>query len=218
MSKDKGVDSNRRAVIIGGAAAIAGIAAGIVIGGNAFPRTTVEEKPITSSIVKEEIGTSTTTVTQTVTSTTSTTAPPVSVPVAYVRQKVANYSQLQVGTPITTNYMGYTVYIVRTGVPSVGGVGPNGDVVGYSAYCAHMGYILEYDPNTRCMLCPQHFSQYDATAGGMQVVGHPNQFLPQLILEYDESTGDIYAVGFNRLVYGTYNTAAQASSSPMGES
>ncbi|MFP3197378.1 MAG: arsenate reductase (azurin) small subunit [Sulfolobaceae archaeon] len=206
MSKDKGVDSNRRAIIIGGAAAVAGIAAGIVIGGNAFPRTITQVQPEVTTLKQVE------TVTQT--------APPTNsqVSVAFVKQKVANYSQLQVGTPVTANYMGYTVYIIRTGVPSVGGVGPNGDVVGFSAYCAHMGYILEYDPNTRCLLCPQHFSQYDATVGGMQVVGHPNQFLPQLILEYDESTGDIYAVGFNRLVYGTYNTAAQAPSPSTGES
>ena len=212
MSKDKGVDSNRRAIILGGAAAVAGIAAGIVIGGNAFPRTITQVQPEVTTVKQEE------TVTQTATATT--TSPPTTsqVSVGFVRQKVANYSQLQVGTPVTANYMGYTVYIVRTGVPSVGGVGPNGDVVGYSAYCAHLGYILEYDPNTRCLLCPQHFSQYDATAGGMQVVGHPNQYLPQLILEYDESTGDIYAVGFNRLVYGTYNTAAQAPSPSMGES
>jgi arsenite oxidase small subunit len=215
MSKDKGVDSNRRAIIIGGAAAVAGIAAGIVIGGNAFPRTITQVQPEVTTVKQVE------TVTQTATATTSTqTSPPTTSPVSvgFVRQKVANYSQLQVGTPVTANYMGYTVYIVRTGVPSVGGVGPNGDVVGFSAYCAHMGYILEYDPNTRCLLCPQHFSQYDATAGGMQVVGHPNQYLPQLILEYDESTGDIYAVGFNRLVYGTYNTAAQAPSPSTGES
>lgn len=214
MSKDKGVDSNRRAVIIGGAAAVAGIAAGIVIGGNAFPRTVTQVQPEVTTVKQVE------TVTQTAPPTTSQVSPPTTsqVSVAFVKQKVANYSQLQVGTPVTANYMGYTVYIVRTGVPSVGGVGPNGDVVGFSAYCAHMGYILEYDPDTRCLLCPQHFSQYDATAGGMQVVGHPNQFLPQLILEYDESTGDIYAVGFNRLVYGTYNTAAQAPSPSTGES
>ena len=218
MSKDKGVDSNRRAIIIGGAAAVAGIAAGIVIGGNAFPRTITQVQPEVTTVKQEETVTQTATATTTATSTQ--TSPPTTsqVSVGFVRQKVANYSQLQVGTPVTANYMGYTVYIVRTGVPSVGGVGPNGDVVGYSAYCAHMGYILEYDPNTRCLLCPQHFSQYDATAGGMQVVGHPNQYLPQLILEYDESTGDIYAVGFNRLVYGTYNTAAQAPSPSTGES
>ncbi|TRM73017.1 arsenate reductase (azurin) small subunit, partial [Sulfolobus sp. A20-N-F8] len=47
----------------------------------------------------------------------------------------------------------------------------------------------------------------------MQVVGHPNQYLPQVILEYDSSTGNIYALGFNRLLYGVYDNVLQASTS-----
>jgi len=66
MSKDKGVDSNRRAIIIGGAAAVAGIAAGIVIGGNAFPRTITQVQPEVTTVKQEE------TVTQTATTTTTT--------------------------------------------------------------------------------------------------------------------------------------------------
>ncbi|BFH72790.1 arsenate reductase (azurin) small subunit [Sulfurisphaera javensis] len=204
--KDKkgNVDPNRRAVIIGGAAAVAGIAAGIVIGGYGFPRTTKVVQPQVT--VEKEIST----VTKTVTTTTVK-------QIGYVKQKVANISQLSSpGQYVTTNYMGYLVYIIKTGVPSENGVGPDNDIVGFSAYCAHMGYILEFDPATNCLLCPEHFSQYDVTRGGMQVVGHPNQYLTQLILEYDSSTGDIYALGFNRLVYGTYNTALQGMSSSSG--
>jgi len=219
MGEEKGkkdnVDPNRRAVIIGGAAAVAGIAAGIVIGGEAFPRTTKEVVPQ----VTVEKQTATTTVTTT--ATTTTTSPPTTVvqQVGYVKQKVANISQLSSpGQYVTTNYMGYLVYIIKTGVPSQNGVGPDNDIVGFSAYCTHMGYILEYDPSNNCLLCPQHFSQYDTTTGGMQVMGHPNQFLPQLILEYDSSTGDINALGFNRLVYGAYNTALQGKVSGGGNS
>lgn len=221
MAEGKGkkdnVDSNRRAVIIGGAAAVAGLAAGIVIGGYGFPRTTKVVQPQVT--VEKEVSTVTQTVTQTQT-TTSTTAPTTAVQqIGYIKQKVANASQLtSAGQYVTTNYMGYLVYIIKTGVPSENGVGPNNDIVGFSAYCAHMGYILEFDPSTNCLLCPQHFSQYDATRSGMQVVGHPNQYLAQLILEYDSSTGDIYALGFNRLVYGTYNTALQGTSSGGGSS
>lgn len=208
--KKDNVDPNRRAVIIGGAAAVAGIAAGIVIGGYAFPRTTKVVQPQVT--VEKEVST----VTQV---STTTTTVPTQVPqqVGYVKQKVANISQLtSPGQYVTTMYMGYLVYIIKTGVPSENGVGPNNDIVGFSASCAHMGYILVYDPSNNCLLCPEHFSQYDATRGGMQVVGHPNQFLPQLILEYDESTGDIYALGFNRLVYGTYNTALQGLAQMSG--
>jgi len=195
--KDK-VDPNRRAVVVGGAAAVAGIAAGILIGGNAFPK--LETQTITKTVVKPEV--QQVTVTQPVTSVQ-----------AYQKQKVANYSQLQVGNPIAVTYMGYSAYIVRTGTPSIGGVGPNGDVVGYSALCVHMGGPVQYNPNTHCGVCPYHYSQYDVTRDGTPVIGHPNQYLPMLVLEYDSSTGDIYALGFNRLLYGVHNNIAQASTS-----
>ena len=204
MSKEKkggDVDPNRRAIILGGAAAIAGLAAGIVIGGNAFPRTTVTEKVIPEVTVEKEYVT---------TPTTTTTTTTVTEQIGFIKQKVANISQFPAPkTSVSTTYMGYPVILIKTGVPSIGGVGPDGDIVGFSGNCAHMGYPLVYDSNTNCLLCPYHFSQYDPTVGGMQVVGHPNQFLAQLVLEYDESTGDIYAKGFTRLVYGTYNTALQ---------
>ncbi|MEM0072767.1 MAG: arsenate reductase (azurin) small subunit [Metallosphaera sp.] len=199
MSKDKdkgSVDPNRRAVVIGGAAAVAGVAAGIVIGGNAFPRllkeTVIEKQP--------EIVTKTETVTKTV-----------QVQQTYQKQLIANYNSLSVGKPVTTSYMGYTITVVRTGVNSIGGVGPNGDVVAFSNVCVHMGGPVQYDPTTNCGVCPYHYSQYDFTRGGMQVMGHPNQFLPQVILEYDSNTGNIYALGFNRLLYGVYDNIAQAS-------
>ncbi len=207
MAEDKGkkgnVDSNRRALIIGGAAAVAGIAAGIVIGGEAFPRQIT--KVVTQ--VQPEVTTVTKTVTQTV-----------PVTEQYQKVKIANYNQLSVGQPLQTTYMGYSVIVVRTGVPSENGVGPNGDVVAFSGNCAHMGYPVIYDSNTNCLLCPYHYSQYDITKGGMPVVGHPNQYLAQLLLEYDESTGDIYAVGFNRLVYGAYNNVLQGTTSSSSPS
>ncbi len=197
--KDK-VDPNRRAVVVGGAAAVAGIAAGILIGGNAFPRLETQTVTVKQPIVEKQTVTTTKTVTQMVQQ-------------AYQKQMVANYSSLTVGKPVSATYMGYPVYIVRTGTPSIGGVGPNGDVVGYSAVCAHMGGPVQYDPNTNCGVCPYHYSQYDLTRDGMPVIGHPNQYLAMLVLEYDSSSGNIYALGFNRLVYGVYNNVGQSSSS-----
>ncbi|BBG24786.1 arsenate reductase (azurin) small subunit [Sulfuracidifex tepidarius] len=198
--KDK-VDPNRRAIVVGGAAAVAGIAAGIVIGGNVFPKLEKQTVTVKQPIVEK----------QTVTTTTPT--PTVTQVQAYQKQKVANYNSLTVGSPVSVTYMGYPAYVVRTGKASIGGVGPNGDVVGYSAVCAHMGGPVQYDPNTNCGVCPYHYSQYDLTKDGIPVIGHPNQYLAMLVLEYDSSTGDIYALGFNRLVYGVYNNVGQASSS-----
>ncbi len=195
--KDK-VDPNRRAIVVGGAAAVAGIAAGIVIGGNVFPKLEKETVTVKQPVVEKE---------------TVTVPSKVSVTQAYQKVKVANYSSLQVNSPVSVTYMGYPAYVVRTGKASIGGVGPNGDVVGYSALCAHMGGPVGYDPNTQCGVCPYHYSQYDLTRDGIPVIGHPNQYLAMLVLEYDSSTGDIYALGFNRLVYGIYNNVGQATSS-----
>ncbi|QKQ98994.1 arsenate reductase (azurin) small subunit [Metallosphaera tengchongensis] len=203
MSKDKdkgSVDPNRRAVVIGGAAAVAGVAAGIVIGGEAFPRL------LKQTVIEKQPEVVTKTVTQTVTQ-------QVPVQQTYVKQMIANYNSLSVGQPMTTTYMGYPITVVRTGVKSVGGVGPNGDVVAFSNVCVHMGGPVQYDPKTNCGVCPYHYSQYDFTRGGIQVMGHPNQYLPQVILEYDSTTGNIYALGFNRLLYGVYDNIGQASTS-----
>ncbi|MUM65717.1 arsenate reductase (azurin) small subunit [Acidianus infernus] len=198
-NEGKKPDPDRRAIIIGGAAAVAGVAAGIVIGSQAFPKllTKTEVQPeVTKEVVPQYI---TKTVTQVE---------------KYVKQLVANVSDFPTaGTTKMTTYMGYQVILIKTGVPSIGGVGPDNDIVGFSGYCAHMGYPLSYDPNTNCLLCTMHFSQYDVTKGGMQVIGHPNQYLAQLILEYDSSSGNIYALGFNKLVYGAYNNVLQGTTS-----
>ncbi|BDC17780.1 arsenate reductase (azurin) small subunit [Acidianus sp. HS-5] len=198
-NEGKAPDPDRRAIIIGGGAAVAGLAAGIVIGSQAFPKL-LEKSVVKPEVTKEVV---TKTVTQTVTQVEK-----------YIKTAIASVSDFPTaGTTKSTTYMGYPVILVKTGVPSIGGVGPNNDIVGFSGYCAHMGYPLIYDSATNCLLCPEHFSQYDITKGGMQVIGHPNQYLAQLILEYEESTGTIYALGFNRLVYGAYNNVLQGTTS-----
>ncbi len=196
-NEGKAPDPDRRSIIIGGGAAIAGLAAGIVIGSQAFPKL-LEKTVVKPEVTKEVV---TKTVTETVTQVER-----------YIKQAVANISDLPAPkTSYSTTYMGYPVILIRTGVPSIGGVGPDNDIVGFSGYCAHMGYPLSYDPNTNCLLCTMHFSQYDITKGGMQVIGHPNQYLAQLVLEYDSSSGTIYALGFNRLIYGVYNNVLQGT-------
>ncbi|ARM75276.1 arsenate reductase (azurin) small subunit [Acidianus manzaensis] len=208
--KKEPIDSNRRAIVVGVAGAIAGIAAGTVIGGNLFPKTITHQITEVQPEVKEVQVPVTKTVTQTITK---------EVPEVYPKVMVANYNQLTVGKPVITTYMNYPIVVVRTGKPSMNGVGPNNDVVAFSNVCAHMGYQpLLYDPTTACLVCPQHYSQYDLTRSGMQVIGHPNQYLAQVYLEYDESTGNIYAIGFNRLVYGAYNNVLQGVSSSSSSS
>jgi len=128
----------------------------------------------------------------------------VEVPVVkrYERVKVANVRDLAVGRPLTASYMGRPIVVLKLGEPAQGGVGPDRDIVAFSTLCTHMGGGLLYDPANKTLVCPLHYSVFDPARGGMVVIGHATEYLPQVILEYDERTGDIYAVGFNRLVYG----------------
>jgi len=119
----------------------------------------------------------------------------------YEKVKLANINELRVDEPLERNYMNHPVIIVRLGKPALGGVGPNNDVVAFSKLCTHMGGDLSYKGNGR-LVCPIHYTQFDISKGGQPVIGHATEYLPQVLLEYDKETGDIYAVGFNALVYG----------------
>jgi arsenite oxidase small subunit len=181
----KKVDTSRRAVI----AAIGGLAVGGVLGYLLAPRGPVQVQTVTQTVPV------TTTATQTVTA-----APPA--PAKYPRVKIANVSELQPKQPVIKQYAGVNVWLIKLGEPAVGGVGPDGDIVAFTTLCTHMGGPLIYNSQNNCAVCQIHYTQFDLTRGGMVVTGHATEFLPQVILEFDENTGDIYAVGINQLVYG----------------
>lgn len=148
-----------------------------------------------------ETVTRTVTVTTTVTPTVAAAPPPQ--PVAkYPRAKLANISELQPKRLVTKQYAGVNVWVVKLGERAVGGVGPDGDVVAFANLCTHMGGPLVYNPQNNCAVCQIHYTQFDLARGGKMVTGHGTEHLPQVMLEFDEKTGDIYAVGINQLVYG----------------
>jgi arsenite oxidase small subunit len=82
-----------------------------------------------------------------------------------------------------------------------GGVGPEGDVVGFTTICPHKGYPLRYDARDRTLTCPGHYSRFDPEKGGLEVWGHATQNLPQYQLRVD-GKGDVYAEGLDELLYG----------------
>jgi len=190
--EEKKVDASRRAVI----AAIGGLAVGGVVGYLLAPRAPPET--VTQTVTQTVPVT--TTVTQTVTVTPP--APPPQPVAKYPRVKLANISELQPKRPVTKQYAGVNVWVVKLGERAVGGVGPDGDVVAFANLCTHMGGPLVYNPQTNCAVCQIHYTQFDLARGGKVVTGHATEFLPQVMLEFDEKTGDIYAVGINQLVYG----------------
>ena len=93
-------------------------------------------------------------------------------------------------------------YALRLGKPVVGGVGPNNDIVAYSAMCTHMGCPVAYDGDSRVFKCGCHFSMFDPENGGQMVCGQATENLPRIRLEYDAKTDSLQAVGVGGLIYG----------------
>lgn len=97
-----------------------------------------------------------------------------------------------------------------TGAP--GGIGPTASLVAYSAVCQHLGCtppFLSYYPPGACgsfnggqafIHCVCHGSTYnpavEAPGGGAAIITGPAQSpLPQVVLEWDRTTDQVFAVG-----------------------
>jgi arsenite oxidase small subunit len=98
--------------------------------------------------------------------------------------------------------------LVKLGVKGTGGVGPDGDIVAFSQYCQHLGCPVGYVATGSSPACDSsykaagpeaycccHGSVYDLTDGGKVKAGPAPRPIPQVTLEFDASTGNIYAVG-----------------------
>lgn len=93
-------------------------------------------------------------------------------------------------------------YAIRMGAPVTGGVGPNKDIVAFSALCTHMGCPVGYDGATKTFKCGCHFSIFDPENGGQMVCGQATEDLPKVLLDYDAKTDSVSAVGVDGLIYG----------------
>lgn len=123
--------------------------------------------------------------------------------VNYPGTLLGNVADLALNEPFDTAYPDDAApgVLLKLGTPVEGGVGPDGDIVGFSTYCPHKGYPLFFNADDRTLNCPGHYSRFDCEKGGQQVWGHATQNLPQYILRVDEK-GDIYAEGLDELLYG----------------
>ncbi|MEI7771353.1 MAG: arsenate reductase (azurin) small subunit, partial [Chloroflexales bacterium] len=122
----------------------------------------------------------------------------------YPRLKLAAISDLSSGTfSATYPDVNSQVVLLKLGAKTVGGVGPDGDIVAYSGICTHMGCPTSYDPATKTFACPCHYSHFDAAADAMLINGPATQNLPRITLEVEGQ--DIYAVGMQGLIYGRPN-------------
>ena len=96
--------------------------------------------------------------------------------------------------------------------PIPGGVGPHNTITAFSAVCQHLGCtppFISYYPPGACgsfnggsafIHCVCHGSTYNpgvqAAGGGAAIITGPAQSpLPQVLLEWDQSTDEVFAVG-----------------------
>ncbi|GAB5469289.1 MAG: hypothetical protein Kilf2KO_23190 [Rhodospirillales bacterium] len=121
----------------------------------------------------------------------------------YPSNKLGNVADLVANEPFDVGYPDDDApgVLLKLGKAVEGGVGPDGDIVGFTTLCPHKGYPLLYDTGDRVFNCPGHYSRFDAEAGGLQVWGQATQNLPQYVLRVDDQ-GDIYAEGLDELLYG----------------
>ena len=123
--------------------------------------------------------------------------------VSYPANKLGNVSQLKTNEPMEVTYPDADApgVLLKLGKAVPGGVGPDGDIVGFSTVCPHKGFPLSYNDKDKTFNCPGHYSRFDAEAGGQQAWGQATQNLPQYRLRVD-ANGDIYADGVDELLYG----------------
>jgi arsenite oxidase small subunit len=123
---------------------------------------------------------------------------------AYQTESICKLAHLTVLEPFLFHYpdAASACYLLKLGQNIETGIGPEGDLVAFSAHCPHMGCGLTFNAEQKCLECPCHFSIFDCEQGGRMVIGQATQDLPQIMLRYDPISGDILATGVLGMLYG----------------
>lgn len=130
----------------------------------------------------------------------------------YPQLEIARLSKLAIDTPVFFNYPSGSdltdAMLIRLGRRAGGGVGPDEDVVAFSAFCTHMGGSLAdgYISNHKLLGCGDHLTTFDLTRHGQVAAGHASQALPQILLKLEDDL--IYATGIAGLLYGYHDNSA----------
>jgi len=150
-------------------------------------------------------------------------------PVTFPRVKVAQLSDLQLNQPLLFNYPldNEPNILVKLGQKAEAGVGPENDIVAFSALCQHLGCVYSfqatgtspkcnssYHADSPVGYCCCHGSIFDFMHHAQVVSGPSPRPQPQVILETD-SSGNIYAVGMTPPTIFGHNTGSSDVSSDL---
>ncbi|MCS7126035.1 MAG: hypothetical protein NZ929_03905 [Aigarchaeota archaeon] len=152
----------------------------------------------------------------------SVTPPVLEIP-EWPRIKIANINNIKPLTWYLFTYPTSEIpcILVKTGKSTPYGIGPDKDIVAYVMICQHARYygtiyipprekrdpakltylktvppnVLELYPDKNLLYCPAHAAIYDLEDGGSVLSGPPFCSLCKVVLEYDDTTRDIYVVG-----------------------
>jgi arsenite oxidase small subunit len=219
---EDGDETRRRflklSLVFGLALAIGGIAS---VARSLFSPSSPEPGPpppttqtVTQTVTVGSTGSSTTGESETSSSTSSSPFP---------RVMVANITDLSGGKTVVFNYpLEETPNVLaKLGAKAEGGVGPDGDIVAFSTLCQHLGCVVGYVPTGGSPLCNSgykasgpvgycccHGSVYDFANGANVIAPPAPRPLPQVTLEFDSSTGNIYAVGMGPPTIFGHNTGS----------
>lgn len=125
------------------------------------------------------------------------------------RTKVANLHALKPNEPVAFSYpdAASPATLVKLGHAAYEGAGPDHDVVAFSAICTHMGCPVSFEGDR--FVCPCHYSMYDPAKNGQVYQGLAADYLPQIHLAIDATSGDIYAERMSGLIWGRDRDLAQ---------
>ncbi len=148
----------------------------------------------------------------------------------FPKVKIANLSDLQLNQPIFFNYPldNEPNILVKLGQKASGGVGPDGDIVAFSQICQHLGCIYGYQaPGTLSSAgssyntsgpagyCRCHGSVFDFLQNAKVLYGPSPRPAPQVLLQVDSSTKDIYAIGMGPPTIFGHNTGSNDVSADL---
>ena len=136
--------------------------------------------------------------------------PPPTTTAAWPTVTVTNINKLTNLTPVVFYYPLTSTpnYLVKLGVAATGGIGPEKDIVAFSAICQHLGceygFVAPggsppcnaaYKATMSMGYCCCHGSQYDFVHGAKVIGGPAPRPVPMVQLQLNSATGDISAVG-----------------------